>query len=131
MTGPSEKLMKPGDTDPSIPLALANYEKIWVRHNVIGTDASKMHTMKALCWEMQAEDMKRGGSVPWWHYSTLPDDMTYECDSNLGSPSVADCIQIEWQQINSVASDTLRMGPSQVSFYHSSKQVLHALTLAY
>ena len=124
MTGSSNKPARPGDTDPSLPLTLVNYEQLWIRHNPAGTEASNLHQLKSSLWKMQAEDMKRGGSNPWWQYSTSPDEMTYECDSNLGSPSVVDCAQIEWQQIDGATTDTLTVGPSQVSFYHSSKFIL-------
>lgn len=64
--------------------------------------------------------MRRGGGKLWWQFFPLSsNEMNYECDAGLGSPSEVDCTQIEWQQV-SPASDTLTVSPGRVIFLHSS-----------
>ena len=37
----------------------------------------------------------QGHRVTWWEAApTPPDDMTYECEANLGSPASVDCSQL-------------------------------------
>ena len=73
-------------------------------------------------WEAQAQLMKRlTGATPWWSDINLSmDEMTYECDINLGSPVDADCNQIEMGGSGSL-SRTLEIGPEEVRFLYSSK----------
>ena len=67
--------------------------------------------------------MTRGGSRPWWSPVVPgPDEMTYECDASLGSPSEVDCLHIQWDQL-SPASDTVQVGPGSTTFLHSSKLI--------
>ena len=42
--------------------------------------------------------------------SAINDDMTYECDASLGSPSMVDCSQIEYSQLGA-SSDSVSLGP--------------------
>ena len=61
--------------------------------------------------------------MPWWGDATptsASDKVIYECDSNLGSPTVADCSKIEWNQL-SPASDMLLVTPGVIEFLRSSK----------
>ena len=114
----------PGCFDPAIPLALANAANVIVT-NAPNAQSSLVNNLltKAEVWTVRAERMRAGGKIPWWQPSTtaVTDDlMTYECDDGLGSPSEVDCTQIAWHQLDSTLSDTLTVGPEQVSFYHSS-----------
>ena len=73
--------------------------------------------------------MKRGERQPWWS-RVIPDlqlatsdDLTYECDGNLGNPAPVDCTHIEWDQLGSTSSspsDVLTIAPGTVRFFHSS-----------
>ena len=64
--------------------------------------------------------MQRGGSSPWWTRSNADsDEMTYECDGNLGSPQEVDCAQVEYQLDG--LSDTIQIGPGEVKFLSSSE----------
>ena len=72
----------------------------------------------------QSVSMVRKGSKKWWEQgAVVPLEMAYECDTRLGSPSAADCTQVEWEQVRP-ASDTLKVGPGLVTFLHSSKQAV-------
>ena len=64
-----------------------------------------------------------GSLTPWWQQQIAPsaDEMAYECDAALGSPSDVDCSQIEWNQLMQ-ASSTLSVGPGNPTFLHSSKK---------
>ena len=68
--------------------------------------------------------MNQGGSSTTWRdflaESTTANTITYECDSGLGSPLVADCAQIEWQQLGPT-SDSLAVGPGLTRFLHSGE----------
>ena len=83
----------------------------------------KIRSIGGQMWELAAAGMIRSGSTTWWlsaSSSIAADDMTYECDTSLGSPTVADCSQVEWSQLGP-PSDTVTVGPDQVQFMHSSE----------
>ena len=70
--------------------------------------------------------MTKGGSRPWWQFpKAAADEMTYECDASLGSPSEADCSHIEWSELLP-DSDSLHVGPGAVTFLHSSTPLFHS-----
>ena len=104
---------EPGDYDPAIPLAIEGWTANAAQQ---GVDTSSI-------WTRQADYMTRGGSsITWWDFpsSAETDEMTYECDSGLGSPSVTDCAQVEWHQLGPT-SDTLAVGPGSTQFLHSGQ----------
>ena len=124
ITGDPNMNPKPGNYDPAIPLAFANQANLAVTNtpNALSSSVVKM-LAKAEGWTARAERMRAGGNVPWWQSSAsaaTDDLMNYECDQGLGRPSEVDCSQIEWHQLGSTPSDTLTVGPEQVSFFHSS-----------
>ena len=44
--------------------------------------------------------MSPGGNTPWWQQvPDAADEMTYECDANLGSPNAVDCAQVEYGEL--------------------------------
>ena len=88
-----------------------------------GSESEKLALIKSEMWNAKASGMIRGGSSPSWYNTpteteSLSDEMTYECDSGLGSPTVADCSSVEWAQLGP-ASDTLSVGPNTI-FLHSN-----------
>ncbi|MCJ1224992.1 hypothetical protein MMC12_001639 [Toensbergia leucococca] len=108
--------LHPGRTDPAIPLALAQAA---VSANRPGRRDGLSATQ---VWMNQAEMMTRGGVNPWYKQIfpiTTTTHMTYQCDANLGAPSVVDCTQLEWSQLPP-ASDTLAVGPGLTTFLHSN-----------
>ena len=80
---------------------------------------------RALVWLQSAAGMSRTGQTAWWTEAASPDEMTYECDADLGSPLLTECTQIEWNQLGpasvSPPSDTVTVGPGVVQFLHSSQ----------
>ena len=76
---------RPGNTDPGIPLALAEFQ--WSRmqdyHARPNSDIAKMLETNSAVWISQAERMYQGGSVPWWQIPSQTSEMTYECDPGM------------------------------------------------
>ena len=69
---------------------------------------------------LQSQRMTRGGTLNWWDFdSAASDEMTYECDSNLGNPAAADCSEIQWHQLP-LSSDTLAVSPGTTTFFHQN-----------
>ena len=67
----------------------------------------------------------RGSGKNWFSQgATLPpDDMAYECDSGLGSPSEVDCAKLEFSELGP-PSDTISISPDNPTFLHSSDSPL-------
>ncbi|MCJ1235249.1 hypothetical protein MMC14_003216 [Varicellaria rhodocarpa] len=117
---PGEK--KPGDYDPSIPTVISNRFKVWLRErgaNQMDSDLYSQRQRMANMWEIQSIRMTRGGSsVPWYTFDlSATDEMTYECDADLGSPLEVDCAQIEWNQLYPT-KDTVTVTPTSATFFH-------------
>ena len=119
--------MAPGNTDPSIADAIGNYMNAATNSDSKGAgQASQLRKIRSIggqMWELAAAGMIRSGSTTWWlsaSRSLADDEMTYECDTSLGSPAVADCSQVEWSQLGP-PSDTVTVGPNNVQFMHSSE----------
>ena len=124
ISAPLGRYAEPGNTDPAVPLAVADaLAAAAIASETLSTSFAYMaYSMK---WTESAVGMIRGSEIPWWAKGSSPDDMAYECDANLGSPLVTDCIQIEWNQLGptsaSPPSDTVAIGPGFVQFLHSSQ----------
>ena len=119
VSGPSDT-QKPdsGDNDPSVPERVADY-LITLYQSAQGI--LKLHYSNlALGFRLTANSMRRGGRVPWWSGGLqAAGDMTYECDSKLGSPKVLDCTQVRSQL--GATSDSIQVGAGEVKFFSSSK----------
>ena len=68
---------------------------------------------------LQAESMGRGKHIEWWESfaaagSGYRSEMIYACDSNLGSPTSADCSQLEYSSLGP-PSDTVMIGPGSAA----------------
>ena len=127
VSGQYNRYFRPGNTDPSIALTLSAAEQTLSDKGRQGSSYSALHHLGAQYWQLQAENMRRTGTKDWWATNSLAiavaaDQMAYECDASLGSPSPVDCTQIEWNQLGPFSgSDTLAVGgPNQVSFFHSN-----------
>ena len=117
-----------GDSDPMIPLLIAEYMGGAAGLPSTGSTTRRLYRIAAQLWDIAGVNMHRNGPITWWQTGSLPpasDDMIYECDSGLGSPSVADCAQIEWNQLGpasiSPPSDTVTVGPGLTHFLHQSE----------
>ena len=122
VTGPNAVLYRPGAFDPAIPGAVSK-SLLNAAQKAPDSSYSQLQLMiGAQDWATTGATMTRGGHVPWWEATSVPgsDKVLYECDAILGSPAVADCSQIRWDQL-SPASDMLVVGPGVVKFLHSSK----------
>ena len=117
----------PGDTDPLLPLAFAGYMAMQGQSKPPDSADRQIATIAAVYWSALAVEMESGGNIMWWddQPSQTTDDMTYACETDLGSPSITDCTQIEWNQLGPASinppSDTVTVGPGIVQFFHSSK----------
>ncbi|MCJ1225206.1 hypothetical protein MMC12_001855 [Toensbergia leucococca] len=105
---------QPGRSDPAIALALAQSAP----SSVASIPGERLLSASQI-WSMQAEGMQRGSIRYWYSNVALAADMTYQCDANLGAPSVVDCTQIEWSQLNPSFS-TLAVSPGITTFLHSN-----------
>ena len=102
----------PGDDDPTIPLALGQQLKqkeADSKGKAVGDPASSEFFQISGAMEAFRED---SGAPSWWDYrpETITDDMTYDCDVNLGSPRPVDCSKLEYSQLG-VGSDTVLVSP--------------------
>lgn len=81
-------------------------------------------------YQNQAIQMEQGVPGKWWEYTRKVDDeMTYTCDSKLGSPGSVDCIKLLSQL--PYASDYVALGPENVRFFSSSQSVEHTNPFTY
>ena len=117
-----------GDSDPMIPLLIAEYMSGAAGMPMTGSTSRHQYQVAARLWDLCAVNMHRQGPITWWQLGSIPpasDDMIYECDAGLGSPSTVDCAQIEWNQLGpasvSPPSDTITVGPGLTHFLHQSK----------
>lgn len=95
---------------------MANYLTT-LYHSVQGTLQIR-YARLALGFHRRADGMRRGGPVKWWSSVLAVNDMTYECDSKLGSPKVIDCTQVGSQL--GAMSDSVQVGAGEVRFLSSS-----------
>ena len=112
----------PGDFDPAIAVAMSDADQIKSLQAPPESTLRSLHEINSRYWQFQAECMQRGGTMdPWWkHSSSRNDEMTYECDANLGRPSGIDCTQIEWYQVSPAnRADMVTIGP-ETKFLHSN-----------
>ena len=109
---PQGRLWETPKLDPNIPLFLSiGIENTW-RDRI--NEGQMTNTIDGLLYASAVMGVDR--VVPWYNPSALgiptastKDEMTYECDSSLGSPGLVDCSQIEYSQLGP-ASDTVTVG---------------------
>ena len=99
VSGPSGLHQYPPAYDPAIPLMLA--------HGIGEVDVAPEHVSHAAYARQMLLRVALAGESPWfrggggegmWDPSDK-DEMTYECDSSLGSPRLVDCTHIEYSQL--------------------------------
>ena len=122
ITNPRTKKPASGNTDPSIALTLGDsVREAWI--NTLPQDPMRQLLAKRSNYYVsQSMRMRTGGSVPWWSAPVNPveDDMTYECDSKLGSPKEVDCAHVEWEELGP-NTDVVELVPGVVKTLASSK----------
>ena len=125
ISGPTDKLYSPGDYSPIIPQALrdANEKAYDAEAEQRSIDPEVMAYLDRVnFWQGQAEGMSSMGNtrISWWRSQPRnSNQMMYQCDAGLGTPSLYDCIQVQSSQINYLG-DSLAVGPGIVHFLHSN-----------
>ena len=127
-SGPPNRLPSPGDTDPSVPFKIASELYKHAQEAEPGSDLKKFFQIDSGIWTLAGTLLTPGSTITWWKGLSLSwtsDEMAYECDASLGSPSDVDCSNIEWNQLGptslSPPSEVVSVGPGVVQFLHSSK----------
>ena len=116
----SNEASSPGNYDPSMPIWFGAYAVAAARTSIVGSPSERFYLMQAAAWTMQSMAMSRGGTTSWYETESPTSDlMTYECDVNLGSPSITGCTDIEWNQLG-VLQGTLSVGPGNTKFLKSN-----------
>ena len=112
--------ISPGDTDPIIPLIFAE-NLINLANSMMGNE-----NLRTARWDRAQAIHDRGRAMidnggTWWQAAlSPPDDMTYECDTSLGSPTPMDCSQLQWQGFGN-PSDSIQIIPGNPKSFFSSK----------
>lgn len=121
VSGPRDHDFQPGNTDPMVPVLFGGLQLDAYRKATPGSSEASLRWAGSRFWSTVAASMTRGGPVAWWSpsLSLASNEMTYECDSGLGSPSTVDCAQIEWGQLGP-ASDAIAVGPEKITFLHAN-----------
>ena len=97
----SQSRPAPGDGDPRIPLALgqrlADKEEDSKGESIDDSLSSKFLQISAAMDTF----VIASNTEMWWDYlpSSSSDDMTYECNAQLGSPHPVDCSKLEYSQL--------------------------------
>lgn len=119
--GPTSTDHRPGDYDLAVPLYMSGILATAAQKSPPNSIARTLHLTNWRRWYTTAVSMRRPNMVPWWRrypLTTIHDEMTYECDENLGNPAAADCTDIEWNQLGS-PSDSLTLESGNTKFFHS------------
>ena len=120
VTSVSEDTPQPGDLDPTIAQSLAGYLSGLCFSGSGGTFMRGKYLQLATWFTRQSQVLVRGSKQPWWSPNIQPsDEMTYTCDSRLGSPTTADCERL--QDALDSSKDTLQLAAGEVRFLSSSK----------
>lgn len=118
VSGPSGKNTRPGDFDPGITGSIIGRLATLKAYAQGESVSSLLSQAGMLIWLARTKRMQLGGRIPWWAPETdSSNEMSYECDAGLGSPSITDCAQLEWSQLGP-PSDTVAIGPGHVTFLH-------------
>ena len=130
VAGSQHILREPGNTDPEVAYFIeAKYRELARQANPTDARIKEFFLSTAARYYDEAMLMRRGLSTTWWQLGGLSDvEMTYECDSDLGSPALADCTHIEWQGLGPT-TDTVYFGPGAAKFFSSSKASKSAVLL--
>ncbi|MCJ1234526.1 hypothetical protein MMC14_002487 [Varicellaria rhodocarpa] len=116
----------PGDQDPSVPLALSSLFGLQASLQTEDSHERYISLMESALYLGDASGQP--GDRAWWDRGSTgsetaqkallaSDEMIYECNSRLGSPSSVYCSQIEWSQLGP-PSDMLALDPSSPTILH-------------
>ena len=110
----------PGNYDPRIPSIMADNVASSER-NVFGEERVRLDGV-INDFTMRSRRMTGGGTGnTWWQSNAaLANEMTYECDANLGAPTVADCAHIEWSELGP-DEESFSLAEGAVKFLSSSE----------
>ena len=68
-----------------------------------------------------SQKMTPGGNTPWWQQvPDSADEMTYECDADLGAPKAVDCAKLEYGELGADV-DSISVGAGMVKFLSSGQ----------
>ncbi|KAL9120123.1 MAG: hypothetical protein Q9187_003327 [Circinaria calcarea] len=109
ITSRSKRRSGAGDADPLIPLHL-----YLAQAQFDGYHLSKETYPFYQAFLSMSRAMHTAGRQPWWQHLSRspshPDQMTYACDANLGSPPEVDCSRLEYSELGA-PSDTVAIVP--------------------
>lgn len=108
---------QPGNTHPSIAVLIAEYLSGVMKgaNNALRAKlGDTVHRMVVV-----SQKMRPGGNTPWWQQvPDSADEMTYECDANLGAPAAVDCAKVEYGELGA-DENTISVGAGVVKFLRS------------
>lgn len=127
VTSAQVRLFSPGDKSAVLPFSLSSdlmdqAERLGSTDKISARDSAR----RSVAYKEIGLQLLTGSSrVPWWssdlqtpaHALSNPNEMSYECDVNLGAPALDDCSRIEWEALRP-DSDTLQVGPKAATFLH-------------
>ena len=114
-TGPIE----PGDYDPAVPEVVAGALRGVISGWRKGNPYARRYIKDAQILDSIAAEMDHKFHVDnWWEYPERirTNQMAYECDANLGSPTAVDCGNLEYSSLLGAPSDPVSVGPGMDHF---------------
>ena len=118
VSSPGSEQIQPGNLDPEIPITIA--KSLYLKQVQSPQHLQTYFGTLAYGFHMQGMNMQRGTTAPWWTAPEMGDQMTYECNSKLGTPRATDCSQLLSQL--GAPSDSIQVAPGAVRFLSSSKR---------
>ena len=112
---------QPGNTHPSLAIFIAEYLSGVMK----GADNAVKKKLGAIVHRMVVvtQKMTPGGKTPWWQQvPDSADEMTYECDQELGAPKAVDCAKVEYGELGA-DDDTISVGAGVVKFLSSGQNL--------
>ena len=121
VSGPEAKLSDPGNTDPVLPSYLADLFEAQAGVTALDDPKHWRDTLWAQYFRGASLGQHEGWMLPEAYQLSselASNEMTYECDTSLGAPSVVDCGNIEWGNMLGPDTDTISVGPGRATFLH-------------
>ncbi|KAL9122289.1 MAG: hypothetical protein Q9187_001153 [Circinaria calcarea] len=112
---------QPGDRDPMIPFRFSTDLTAEARATLPAMRQAYARAAQAMSKRMD-EMILSGSTMPWWQASVGADEMTYECDSKLGTPHITDCFHLEYSALGA-PSDSINLTPGAPKILSSSKEM--------
>ena len=110
---------RPGQTEASIAESLAKHVAVRALQPGVSSAAQTYALDYGRVLHRRALQMEGGQGPDTWYDPTLPgsDEMTYQCDSKLGSPSVIDCEKLMYHGLGKFDTATVDLGPSKTKIF--------------